>query len=133
MSRLFTVLLLLSMFSVAIADEHNALRVERVIDHDIELSFSNDAGIHPSKSDFKILNYILLSNDLGDRFATVTLKNTSSGNRIFGNKQLMGLFANGKRLSPLEREITFEGKEVLTFTVSFGRSKFPVLQVYTRN
>ncbi len=109
------------------------LTVERAIANPQDFNFANDDNIRPERSDFEILNYVLLSNEQGERWVTLTLKNSSSGHRIFENDQVMALFANGKRYSPRSKSIRFEGKEVQTFAISFGKSKFPILQVFTRN
>jgi hypothetical protein len=74
-----------------------------------------------------------MSNEYGERKVTVTLENTSSGNRIFVSDQIMALYANGTRVSPHEKKISFKGKEIQTLTLSFNNSKYPILQVYTRN
>lgn len=73
-----------------------------------------------------------MSNEQGDRRVTVTLTNRSSGNRIFVSEQIMALFANGDRLSPIETKITFKGRETQTVTLNFGNHHYPILKVYTQ-
>lgn len=125
--------LLLALLSLSLnAHDNEALSVDKVIDKELLLIFPNDNNVQPNKSDFEVIHTILMSNELGERFVTITLKNTSVDNRIFDHKQLMGLFANGKRRSPYESKVSFEGEETQTLTLSFGQSKFPLLQVYTR-
>ncbi|WP_251360108.1 hypothetical protein [Kangiella sp. TOML190] len=109
------------------------LTVERAIANPQDFNFANNDNIRPEPSDFTIVNYVLLSNEEGERWVTLTLKNTSSGHRIFDNDQVMALFANGKRYSPYSKSLRFEGKEVQTFALNFGKSKFPILEVYTRD
>lgn len=73
-----------------------------------------------------------MSNEQGARRVTVTLTNRSSGNRIFVSNQIMALFANGDRLSPVEKKVTFKGKKTQTLTLNFGTHHYPILSVYTR-
>lgn len=114
------------------AHDRNALSIDRSISSDIEFQFPNDDNIYPDKSDFKVVNYVTMSNEYGQRKVTVTLQNTSTGDRIFVSDQIMALYANGHRSSPFEKKIRFKGKEIQTLTLSFSTSEFPILQVYTR-
>ena len=129
---LLTTLLLASQASQLSANDRNALSIDRAISSDIEFNFPNDDNIYPHKSDFKVVNYVTMSNEYGQRKVTVTLQNTSTGDRIFVSDQIMALYANGHRSSPFEKKIRFKGKEVQTLTLSFSTSEFPILQVYTR-
>ncbi|ACV27101.1 hypothetical protein [Kangiella koreensis] len=112
--------------------EEDALSIDKAITQDIQFQFPNDNNIHPDTSDFEVINYVTLSNEQGTRKATVTLHNSSSGNRIFVSKQIMALFANGDRLSPIEKKVTFKGKETQTITLHFGNHSYPILSLYTR-
>lgn len=112
--------------------EDNALSIDKAITQDIHFQFPNDNNIYPDTSDFEVVNYVTMSNEQGARRVTVTLTNSSSGNRIFVSKQVMALFANGDRLSPVEKKVTFKGKETQTITLSFGTHHYPILSVYTR-
>jgi hypothetical protein len=91
-----------------------ALTIDRTSVNPAELNFPNDDNTFPKISDFEVLNFVLMSTYNGERWATVTLRNKANGSR------------------KLQRD-RFEGKEVLSFTLSFGQSKFPVLSVYTRD
>jgi len=132
-SLLGTTLTLFGTTSLANNYDRDALTVDRVVDQDIELNFPNDNNIYPEVSDFEILNYVVMSNEYGERQVTVTLENSSSGNRIFVSDQIMALFANGKRVSPFEEKISFKGGETQTITLNFQNSKYPILRVYTRH
>jgi hypothetical protein len=129
---LLTTILLASQASQLSANDRNALSIDRAISSDIEFNFPNDDNIYPHKSDFKVVNYVTMSNEYGQRKVTVTLQNTSTGDRIFVSDQIMALYANGHRSSPFEKKIRFKGREVQTLTLSFSTSEFPILQVYTR-
>ncbi|MBL1418118.1 MAG: hypothetical protein COA76_03340 [Moritella sp.] len=113
------------------ANETEVLTVDRVVPNNLELSFPNDRRIKPKSSDFELVNYVVMSNELGERWAVVTVRNSSTGGRSLENGHLMALFANGDRKSPLEFKVSFEGKETQSITVSFGENKFPILTITT--
>ena len=88
-------------------------------------------GEKPQVSDFQLVNYVAMSNEVGERWAVVTVRNSSSGGRAFENQHLMAVFADGVRKSPSEFKINFKGNETQTLTVSFGENKFPILSIST--
>ena len=104
---LLTTIFLVSQASQLSANDRNALSIDRAISSDIEFNFPNDDNIYPHKSDFKVINYVTMSNEYGQRKVTVTLQNTSTGDRIFVSDQIMALYANGHRSSPFEKKIRF--------------------------
>ena len=110
-----------------------ALTVERSVSSDVELSYPNDDNINPKVSDFEVLNYVLMSNEVGERWGVITLTNLSYGRREFDQDHLLALFADGSRTKPLEYKLDFKGNETKTVTVSFGKSKFPILTIYSSN
>nr|WP_231615045.1 hypothetical protein [Pseudoalteromonas sp. SWN166] len=112
---------------------NNVLNVDRAIPSSIHLSFPNDNNITPKKSDFTILNYVLMSNNEGERWAVITLNNLSSGNRELNQDHILALFADGSRLTPIEFKLGFKGSETQSVTVSFAEHKFPILSVYSSN
>lgn len=113
------------------ADE--VLNVDRALASNIHLSFPNEKDIAPKDSDFAILNYVLMSNEVGERYAVITLVNTSSGTRSLEQDHLIALFADGSRKAPTAEKLNFKGNETQSITVSFGTSKFPILAVYSSN
>lgn len=115
------------------AEAVDVLTVDRTVSKSIQLSFPNDNNIRPKKGDFQIINYVLMSNEVGERWSVITLSNLSAGNRDFSHDHLIGLFADGSRLSPLEYKLNFEGHETQSITVSFGVHKFPILSIYSSN
>jgi hypothetical protein len=121
--------LLLSFSSYA--EETETLTVDRVIANNLELAFPNDKNIKPKASDFELINYVVMSNDLGERWAVITLSNTSSGSRILEQEHLIALFADGKRKSPPAFKVSFKRQETQSITVSFGENKFPILSIIT--
>lgn len=117
----------------AYTQESDTLIVDRAVSQTLDFSFPNDHNIKPKESDFEVLNYVLMSNETGERWSIVTLRNTSSGSRTFEQHHLMALSANGNRWSPSEHKLNFEGNETQSITVFFGEHKFPILNVYTSN
>lgn len=109
------------------------LTVDRAINKNIELSFSNDKHRQAKKSDFNLVNYVLMSSETGQRWAVVTLTNSSSGNRIFESEHLLALFADGSRITPQAHKVNFAGHETQSITLSFGEHKFPILTIYGNN
>lgn len=111
------------------ANESEVLTVDREVSNNVELAFPNDKGLKPKSSDFELVNYVIMSNEQGERWAVLTLTNTSTGNRMLEQDHLMALFADGTRRKPLELKLNFEGRETQSLTVSFGESKFPILTI----
>jgi len=122
--------LLLLLSFAANAQEDDVLTVDRLVAKNIHLSFPNDQNIKPKESDFNIINYVLMSNETGERWSVITLTNSSTGARSLEQDHLMALFADGSRISPLEYKLNFKGNETQSITVSFGEHKFPILSIY---
>lgn len=116
----------------SLANETDVLTVDRVVSTNLELAFPNDKNLRAKPSDFELVNYVIMSNELGERWAVLTLTNTSAGNRTLEQDHLMALFADGERKNPLELKLNFEGRETQSITVSFGESKFPILSISSR-
>ena len=114
-----------------IAAETEKLSIDQYIPNEIRWYFPNESNIHPEKSDFAVLNYVPMSNKLGERWAVITVENRSSGTRILTQNHLLGLFADGVRKMPKEFRRPFEGKESLSVSINFGINKFPILGVYS--
>ena len=125
----FAVPALVFMAFISSANETEVLTVDRVVSKNVVLAFPNDKNLKPKSSDFELLNYVIMSNDIGERWAVLTLTNTSSGNRMLEQSHLMALFADGERKNPLAFKLNFEGEETQSITVSFGESKFPILSI----
>lgn len=131
-NKAFVIILLMLSWSTQ-ADSIKALNVDRAVSNSMHLSFANDSNITPKKGDFKITNYVLMSNEEGERWAVITLINLSSGNRELGEEHILALFADGSRFMPMEFKLGFKGNETQSVTVSFADYKFPILSVYSSN
>lgn len=124
------VFILLSLpFTTVQANQTDTLTVDRVATNNLQLAFPNDSNIQPKPSDFELINYVVMSNEVGERWAVITLNNTSTGSRVLEQSNLIALFADGKRSPPLAFKVSFEGNETQTITVSFGENKFPILSI----
>jgi hypothetical protein len=121
-------------FNVQAQDKNDSgvLTIDRMVVGASELNFPNDERIYPKVSYFEILNYVLMSSENGERWATITMKNLATGGRKFDSGQVMALFADGTRKKPAHKKRQFEAGETLSISLSFGVSKFPLLEVYTR-
>lgn len=119
--------------ALPIAAEENVLMIDQMPDKSVQLAFPNERNIQPKAGDFIVLNYVPMSSEDGDRWAIVTLKNTSSGSRIFESQYLIGLFADGERRAPSEYKQSLNGSEIVSVTLAFGRHKFPLLSVMARD
>jgi hypothetical protein len=117
----------------SLAQDDQALTIDRAITSKLLLSFANDKNIQPKASEFDVTNYVLMSNASGERWAVVTLTNMASGARVFEHQQLMALFADGQRTSAGEFKLNFSANETQSFTLAFGENKFPILALYANN
>lgn len=124
-------LILLFAFSVN-ANPRDTIRVDTPIISGAELAFPNPQNTQPMKSDFSLLNSVLMSNELGDRWAVVTVQNNASGSRALQERHLMAVLANGVRVTPESFKVNLAPLEILSTTVFFGRYQFPVLTINTR-
>ena len=119
--------------SLSFGTGNSVLTVDRSVSKNLHLSFPNNNNITPKDSDFKIINYVLMSNQAGERWSVITMTNTSSGTRSLEHSHLMALFADGSRANPQAYKLNFSGNQTQSITVSFGENKFPILSLYTNN
>lgn len=121
------------LIATSVTAQESALTIDRAVTKNLQLSFPNDNNVKPKTSDFDVVNYVLMSNEEGERWAVVTLRNTASGSRSFEQGHLMALFANGSRRTPQEFKLNFSGDEVQSMTLNFGENNFPILAIYASN
>lgn len=86
-------------------------------------------ALSPDKGDFDLLDYVLMSSDYGERFALITLRNRSAGQRIFTQDHIVAILGNCQTIKPQPIEKRFASTETLTLRVAFGVHKFPVLKI----
>ena len=133
-ATIFAVLIASLSFAALAKDKHhnNVLTIDRTVIANSQMSFPNDERIYPKVSDFEVINYVLMSSHNGKRWAAVTLRNNANGMRQFKSDQIMALFGDGDRSEPHSYKCTFGAKQIFTVSLNFGRNKFPMLEVYTR-
>ena len=99
----------------------------------INLKFPNKNNIEPKISEFQLISSILMSSRTGERWATLTIKNNSSHQRLLDKEHIVAIFANGETRNPVQVKHQFTGNEEITIIINFGESKFPILRVSVRN
>lgn len=107
------------------------LTVDEGIPDTINLEFASSEPITPKMGDFALLYSVLMSNPNGERWATLTLQNTSPYQRLLDREHILATFADGEKRHPLEAEYKFHGHEEISMIINFGESKFPILRVQT--
>lgn len=130
MMRLF--LCVIAFMSLSLCANQNVISVDRVVPHSVEFAFPNERNVLPELSDFQVKNFVLMSNENGERFAVVTIQNLANGSRTLNHKHLMAQVSNGERIRPLAFEQMFKDNETLSLTIQFGESTFPLLTIYSR-
>jgi len=136
LSKKIMLLALLAFHSNTNADiysQDEILTIDKSIPGSINLEFSNASDLEPKISEFKVLSSILMSNTIGERLATVTIKNQSSHQRLLDREHIIAIFANGEKRNPTQAKHKFSGTEEITIIINFGKSKFPILRVNIRN
>ncbi|MCG7988780.1 MAG: hypothetical protein JAZ20_04305 [Candidatus Thiodiazotropha weberae] len=113
--------------------ENEVLTLDDPIPGSLYLEFTDADDLLPKIGDFKIISSLFMSNQLGERWATLTILNQSSSQRLLDRQYIVALFADGEKRHPINIEHTFYGKEQITLTINFGKSKFPVLRTEVRN
>lgn len=73
-----------------------------------------------------------MSNALGERWALVTVKNTSSSAHVLNNEHIAASFANGTKHFAVNLEERIFGGMTRSLAVFFGQSDFPVLRIEIR-
>lgn len=109
------------------------LTIDEPVPESVSLEFSDSSELQAKLGEFRIVSTILMSNKHGERWATLTIKNTASGQRLLDREHIVALFANGERRNPEAVEQKFGSQEEISTVVSFGKSKFPIIRIMTRN
>ena len=97
-----------------------------------EFEFIDEQPELPKASDFKLISYYPMSNACGERWALVTLLNTSPGTSSINATGLVALFSDGSKRTARNFEERVAGKARHTQSVYFGKSKFPIIKIITR-
>lgn len=135
--KLILTLLAIGFINYGYASERNELSDSLMLEQSIVnadvIQFKNDEKLYPEVSSFKIIQSVTMSNERGERWATITLQNQAAGRRILKSEHIMAVFANGKRKYPTLDEYTLESGETQSISMFFGKNKFPILKLFTRD
>ncbi len=93
------------------------------------LKFNDSNPLQPDPNDFEVIEISYLSNERGERWALMTFKNSSSGQRLLNSDNIVAIFADGSRKEAQNVEEKLQGGELLTRTVFFGQHTFPIVSV----
>ncbi|WP_404343549.1 hypothetical protein [Pseudoalteromonas mariniglutinosa] len=128
-------LLVSALMSSFVQANDEVLSVDQISLQGVQFSFANDAKITPKKSDFTVVNSVLMSSEQGRRIAVVTVRNDASGSRILQAEHIMALFADGRRVTPLAltENIKLDDGEQRSLTLSFGEYNYPILSIFSSN
>lgn len=91
--------------------------------------FCEEDIVEPDRNDFQVLDYNVMSSEDGHRYSLVTIKNTSSGQRILTEDNLVAIYANCFSQKPLPFRQKFSGREVITKSIDFGSHPFPIIKI----
>ena len=95
----------------------------------VEMNCDNPDKVSPQKNDFELIDYALMSTEQGERFALVTIKNKTNGQRIFKQNQLMAILGNCSFVFPQKFEFTLSGNETTTRKIYFGLLRYPIVKI----
>lgn len=121
--------LALVLSSIALADESTVLQYDARPPLQGEIRFDQDDPKKITRHDFEVIDYALMSNDQGERWAVVTFKNKASGMRLLANEYLIANFSDGTQRFALNLEGKVEANQYITRNVFFGYHRFPILQL----
>lgn len=135
-SRIIILFTLLAFNSISNAESYSQgeiLTIDESIPESLNLEFSNANDLEPKVGEFKVLSSILMSNLTGERWATLTIKNQSSYQRLLDREHIIAIFANGAKRNPIQAKHKFSREEETTMIINFGESKFPILRIEVKN
>lgn len=110
------------------------LQFDREYPGGTELRF--DRGIReiqPEIGNFSLIEFRFMSNDIGERWALVSVENSSRGERFLKNRHLVATFADGRQTYARNLNDRVGGGERLSKAVFFGHSPFPLVRVEVRH
>ena len=94
--------------------------------------FRYENGLKPKPNDFRLREAAFMSNEIGERWAIITVENMSSGKRLLTRENIVATFADGSQANPSHLDETARAGELLTKTIFFGVRMFPILKVDVR-
>lgn len=110
-----------------------ALHFDQPIAKEMAIDFQIEEDLYPNRSSFELLDFAFLSNEAGERWALVVVRNTVHEFRSFSANQIIGFFASGNYRNPVSLNKRIEGKKTETFMIPFGKSDMPLVKLMTRS
>lgn len=89
--------------------------------------------LQPEIGTFSLIEFRPMSNDIGERWALVSVENSSHGERFLKNRHLVATFADGRQAYARNLNDRVGGGELLSKAVFFGHSPFPLVRVEARH
>ena len=74
----------------------------------------------PKPNDFEILHFAPMSNNNGERWVLITIKNKAAGHRMLKSEHIVATFANGYQRNPTNLNESVEAGQNLTKQIYFG-------------
>jgi len=95
------------------------------------LSFDIDESdrLKPKANDFELLHFAPMSNEIGERWVLITVKNTSTGSRFLKSEYIVATFANEEQRNPRGLNESIDGGQIISKTIFFGVNKFPIVML----
>jgi hypothetical protein len=88
--------------------------------------------LEPEAGPFRLTEYQTMSNDLGERWALVTVINTENANRFLKGTHLVATFADGTQRRAQNLNDGVGPLQQFSKAVFFGHSPFPLVRVEAR-
>jgi hypothetical protein len=85
--------------------------------------------LKPRANDFELLHYAPMSNEIGERWILITVKNTAAGRRFLKSEHLVATFVNEKQVNPIDLNESVDSGKVFSKTIFFGVNKFPIVML----
>ena len=109
------------------------LQFDSVQPGDSELRFDRGTrDLVPEAGPFRLTEYQAMSNDLGERWALVTVVNTENANRFIKETHLVATFADGTQRRAQNLNDPVGPLEKFSKAVFFGHCPFPLVKVEAR-
>lgn len=108
------------------------LRFEQGFQPGKPLHFRDSDTLQPADGDFELVEYALMSNEAGERWALVTVRNQADGSRLLKREHLVATFADGHRRYAQDLNERVEGGAFYTQAIFFGAYKFPIIAIEVR-
>ena len=89
----------------------------------------NKFNLEPKRNQFDLVDYSVMGTENGERFALITIENTSQGQRIFSNEHVVAVLGNCKRIAPLDFRYKMDSGEVISREIYFGYQRYPIVQL----